>query len=76
MPWITKTKEAGKKRDQVNSAEHPNSTKPTKTRQAYWSYINIISSNEDEVLQESNKIFWRLNKHKNQDTQGVAPLKK
>ena len=46
------------------------------TRQAYWSYINnIISPNENEGVQESNKRFWRFIKHKKQDTQGVAPLK-
>ena len=42
------------------------------THQAYWSYINnIISPNEDEAVQESNKRFWRFLKHKIQDTQGL-----
>ena len=35
------------------------------TRQAHWSYINNITSpNEDEAVQESNKRFWIFVKHK------------
>ena len=42
----------------------------------YWSYIkNIISPNEDEAIQESNKRVWQFIKHKKEDRQGVSPLK-
>ena len=35
----------------------------------------MISPNKDEAIQESNRRFWSVVKHKKQDTQGVVPLK-
>ena len=46
-------------------------------RKAYWHYIeDIITDKDDDDSPASDKKFWRFVKHRKQDAQGVAPLKK
>ena len=46
-------------------------------RKAYWRYIEgIITDKDDDDSPASHKKFWRFVKHRKQDVQGVAPLKK
>ena len=46
-------------------------------RKAYWCYIeSIITDKDDDDSPASDKKFWRFVKHRKQDAQGVAPLKK
>ena len=50
---------------------------PKSIRKAYWHYIEgIITDKDDDDSPTSDKKFWRFVKHRKQDTQGVAPLKK